>query len=44
VELQGTAEAKAFSRDDLGVLLDLAGRGLATLFAAQAAVIATVKR
>ena len=44
VELQGTAEGKAFSRDDLGLLLDLAGAGLATLFAAQAAVIATVKR
>ena len=27
VELQGTAEGKAFSRDDLGVLLDLAGSG-----------------
>ena len=27
VELQGTAEGKPFSRDDLGALLDLAGRG-----------------
>ena len=36
VELQGTAEGKPFSRDDLGLLLDLAGTGLATLFAAQA--------
>jgi ribonuclease PH len=44
VELQGTAEGKPFSRDDLGLLLDLAGTGLATLFAAQAATLATVKR
>ena len=44
VELQGTAEGKAFSRDDLALLLDLAGSGLGTLFAAQAATLATVKR
>ncbi len=44
VELQGTAEGKAFSREDLGRLLDLAGTGLARLFEAQAAALATVKR
>lgn len=44
VELQGTAEGKAFSRDDLALLLDLAGTGLARLFEAQAAVLATVRR
>ncbi len=44
VELQGTAEGKPFSRDDLGLLLDLAGTGLASLFEAQAAALATVKR
>jgi ribonuclease PH len=44
VELQGTAEGKAFSRDDLAALLDLAGSGLTTLFAAQAAALATVAR
>ncbi|MBP1704294.1 MAG: rph [Chloroflexi bacterium] len=44
VEVQGTAEGKAFSRRDLDVLLDLAGSGLDRLFAAQAAVLATVKR
>jgi ribonuclease PH len=44
VELQGTAEGKAFSRDDLALLLDLAGTGLARLFEAQAAILATVRR
>jgi len=44
VEVQGTAEGKAFSRQDLDGLLDLAGAGLGGLFAAQAAVLATVKR
>jgi ribonuclease PH len=44
VELQGTAEGKAFSRDDLAALLDLAGAGLARLFEAQAAALATVRR
>ena len=44
VEVQGTAEGKAFSRGDLDALLDLAGAGLDRLFAAQAAVLATVKR
>jgi ribonuclease PH len=44
VELQGTAEGKAFSREELDVLLDLAHVGLGRLFEAQAAAIATVKR
>jgi ribonuclease PH len=44
VEVQGTAEGKAFSRADLDGLLDLAATGLDRLFAAQAAVLATVKR
>ena len=44
VELQGTAEGKPFSREDLGRLLDLAGAGLGQLFEAQAAALATVKR
>ena len=44
VEVQGTAEGKAFSRGDLDSLLDLAGDGLGRLFAAQAAIVATVKR
>jgi ribonuclease PH len=44
VELQGTAEGRPFSRDDLALLLDLAGTGLARLFEAQAAVLATVRR
>ena len=44
VELQGTAEGRAFSREDLDGLLDLAHLGLGRLFEAQAAVLATVKR
>ena len=44
VELQGTAEGRAFSREDLDGLLDLAHVGLTHLFEAQAAAIATVKR
>jgi len=44
VELQGTAEGRAFSRDDLARLLDLAGMGLARLFETQAAALATVAR
>jgi ribonuclease PH len=35
VEVQGTAEGRPFSRDQLGVLLDLATRGVAGLVAAQ---------
>ena len=44
VELQGTAEGRAFSREELDGLLDLAHLGLGRLFEAQAAVLATVKR
>jgi ribonuclease PH len=44
VELQGTAEGKPFDRAAADRLLDLADAGLATLFEAQAAVLATVRR
>jgi ribonuclease PH len=44
MELQGTAEGKAFDRAAANAMLDLADEGLARLFAAQAEVIATVRR
>ncbi len=44
VELQGTAEGKPFDRAAAVQLLDLADAGLASLFDAQAAVLATVRR
>jgi ribonuclease PH len=44
VELQGTAEGKPFDRAAANGLLDLADAGLAGLFEAQAAVLATVRR
>ena len=44
VELQGTAEGKPFDRTAADGLLDLADSGLARLFEAQAAVLATVRR
>jgi ribonuclease PH len=44
VELQGTAEGKPFDRASANTLLDLADRGLASLFEAQATVLATVRR
>ena len=44
VELQGTAEGKAFSRSDTDRLLDIAAAGLERLFAAQAEAIAKVSR
>ena len=44
VELQGTAEGKPFDRAASDGLLDLADSGLARLFEAQAAVLATVRR
>ena len=44
VELQGTAEGKPFDRAAAERLLDLADAGLARLFEAQAAVLATVRR
>jgi len=44
VELQGTAEGRPFDRKATDGLLDLADAGLAQLFEAQAAVLATVRR
>jgi ribonuclease PH len=44
VELQGTAEGQPFDRASAMAMLDLADEGLARLFAAQAEVLATVKR
>jgi ribonuclease PH len=44
VELQGTAEGKPFDRAAATRLFDLADEGLARLFEAQAAVLATVRR
>jgi ribonuclease PH len=44
VEVQGTAEGKPFDRAAMDGLLDLATSGLDQLFAAQAEIIATVKR
>src|SRR3954453_3527859 len=44
VELQGTAEGKAFSRADAEALVDLADRGLERLFVAQSEILATVRR
>jgi ribonuclease PH len=44
VELQGTAEGRPFDRAAATALLDLADEGLARLFAAQAEVLATVRR
>jgi len=40
IELQGTAEGHAFRRDELNALLDLAGRGVEQLIAAQEAALA----
>ena len=39
VEVQGTAERMPFSRDEMGRLLDLATRGIASLIAAQRAAL-----
>ena len=44
VELQGTAEGQPFDRAAADALIDLADAGLARLFAAQAEVLATVRR
>lgn len=43
IELQGTAEGEPFSRDQLDALLELAGKGLAELFAAQRAALERAK-
>ena len=42
VEVQGTAEGAAFTREEMDALLALAGGGLQTLFAAQRAAVAQV--
>jgi ribonuclease PH len=44
VEVQGTAEGRPFDRAAMDGLIDLASAGLERLFAAQAEVLATVKR
>ena len=44
VEVQGTAEGRPFDRPAMDALLDLASSGLEQLFAAQAEILATVKR
>src|SRR5580765_3104442 len=44
VEVQGTAEGKPFDRTAMDGLIDLASSGLQQLFAAQAGILATVKR
>lgn len=44
VELQGTAEGRPFDRQQVDALIDLANVGLARLFEAQGAALATVKR
>ncbi len=44
VELQGTAEGLPFDRAGANTLLDIADSGLARLFEAQAAILATVRR
>jgi ribonuclease PH len=41
VEIQGTAEGRAFSRSQLDEMLELASDGISQLLAAQAAVVAT---
>jgi len=41
VEVQGTAEGKAFSKTELDDLLSLAEHGIAEILEAQAAVLAT---
>jgi ribonuclease PH len=44
IEIQGTAEGKPFDRAAANGMLDLADEGLARLFEAQTAVLATVRR
>ena len=39
IEIQGTAEGHAFRRSDLDALLDLAGKGIGELIAAQRAAL-----
>jgi len=44
VEVQGTAEGKPFDRAAMDGLMNLASSGLVSLFAAQAEILATVRR
>jgi ribonuclease PH len=39
VEIQGTAEGAPFSREEMSAMLDLAGRGIRGLIAAQKAAL-----
>jgi ribonuclease PH len=41
VEVQGTAEKEAFTREELDALLELAATGITDIHAAQRAVLAT---
>jgi ribonuclease PH len=41
VEVQGTAEGAAFTRDEMSLLLDLADKGISELIAAQREALAT---
>jgi ribonuclease PH len=42
IEVQGTAEGDTFSRDELGAMLDLAGKGIAGLIEAQKQALGSV--
>jgi ribonuclease PH len=44
VELQGTAESKPFSKENIDDLLELAQKGIKELFQVQQSVIATLKK
>ncbi len=43
IEVQGTAEGHAFTRDEFNALLDLAGGGIGTVIEAQNAAIARAR-
>ena len=43
VEVQGTAEGAAFTRDEMGLLLGLAEKGIRELIAAQTHALALVR-
>jgi ribonuclease PH len=43
VEVQGTAEAKPYKKEDIDVILKLAEKGIKELFAAQQKALATLK-
>ena len=42
IEVQGTAEGNAFSRDEFDAMLELAGRGIAEIIEQQNVAIAQV--